>query len=91
MGNPIKIALLAAALVAGPVVVSHSAKADHVTVSLGNIAFGYSDGYWDRDHHWHKWHNRHEAETWRAANADHYYDRPHSHEQGGGWRDEHWW
>ena len=92
MRTPIKVALLAAALVAGPLAVSHSAQAaDHVTISLGNVAFGYSDGYWDRDHHWHKWHNRHEAEAWRAANADHYYAYRHNHDHGDGWREEHWW
>jgi hypothetical protein len=93
MGNPLKIALLAAALLAGPMAVSHSAKADHVAVSIGGggIAFGYTDGYWDRAHHWHRWRNRHEAAAWRAENADHYYAQRHDHDHGDGWRDENWW
>jgi hypothetical protein len=93
MSNPIKIALFAAALVAGPIAVSAPAKAAvAVTFDAGSVAFGYTDGYWDRDHHWHRWHNAHEREDWRAANADHYMAQRHTHDADKGWHDnDHWW
>lgn len=58
-----------------------------VAPSRGDVAFGYSDGYWDREHHWHAWQNRDEATRFRAANHDHYYDRPHSSDRDQGWHD----
>jgi hypothetical protein len=89
------IALLSAALLGGSVGASRPAQAAvDVAIGGGGIAFGYTDGYWDREHHWHRWHSRHEAEQWRAANADHYYavrhdrDRDREHK---GWREERWW
>jgi hypothetical protein len=92
MGSPIKIALLAAALVVGPMAVGHSAKAGvTVGVGAGGIAFGFTDGYWDRDHQWHRWRNRHEAAAWRAENRDHYYAWRHDRHHDGGWRNDRWW
>jgi len=94
MGSPIRIILLAAALVAGPMAVSDSAKADNVTVGVypGGIAFGYTDGYWDRDHRWHRWANRRAAAAWRAENREHYYAWRHNHRRhDDGWRDDRWW
>ena len=28
-----------------------------VSLSFGSVAFGYSDGYWDNGHRWHRWNN----------------------------------
>lgn len=72
----------------------HLALADNVTIGIGpgGIAFGYTDGYWDRDHHWHEWQNREEAERWRAENRDHYYEWQHDRDRDQGWREtDHWW
>jgi hypothetical protein len=92
MQSPIRIVLLAAALVAGPIAVSAPAQAGvAVSIGGGGIAFGYNDGYWDRAHQWHRWRNHRELESWRAANAEHYYAYRHTHDHGGGWREEHWW
>ncbi len=93
MKRAMTIALLSAALLGGSVGASRPAQAAvDVAIGGGGIAFGYTDGYWDREHHWHRWHSRHEAEQWRAANADHYYavrhDRDREHK---GWREERWW
>ncbi len=94
MRMPIKTALLALALAGGSFTAGHSALADNVTVAVGptgGIAFGYSDGYWDRDHHWHAWRNAQEAATWRDANRDHYYEWRHDRDASMGWHEEHWW
>ena len=52
MGNPIKIAILTAAVMGGAAAVGLPAMAADVTVAAGapGIAFGYSDGYWDQNH-----------------------------------------
>ena len=94
MQRTIKAALLTLAIAAGTVAIGTTAKADNVSVSIGGggIAFGYSDGYWDRAHHWHAWRNRHEAEEWRQANADHYYAWKHNRDHDRGWHehDRYW-
>jgi hypothetical protein len=71
--------------------VSPAAAAESVTIDTGGIAFGYSDGYWDRGHQWHQWRDQREAQAWREKNAEHYYDRRHDREKDGGWRDDSWW
>ena len=38
----------------------------------GNVAFAYTDGYWDSNHHWHKWHNSRERVEYKKRFADHY-------------------
>ncbi|HUN50199.1 MAG TPA: hypothetical protein VMU42_03755 [Candidatus Sulfotelmatobacter sp.] len=94
MKSSIKAIFLVLALAGGSLGPISPAMADNVTVAVGGggIAFGYSDGYWDRDHHWHKWHNRAEAAKWRAANRDHYYAWKHDRDKGDGWRDsDRWW
>ncbi|HKT19509.1 MAG TPA: hypothetical protein VJR47_15785 [Stellaceae bacterium] len=53
----------------------------------GEVAFGYSDGYWDRGHHWHGWASADEAARFRSSDRGHYYDRPHTSDRDQGWRD----
>lgn len=94
MHNKWKTALVAVALGGSVLTMGLSAHADNVTVGVGpgGIAFGYSDGYWDRDHHWHAWRNHEEAERWRAENSAHYYDWKHDRDRDQGWHNnDHWW
>ncbi len=84
-------ALITLALAGGSVAAIPAMAQVGISVGGVGIAFGYSDGYWDRAHHWHHWRNRREATEWRAANADHYSDMRHDRAPGGGWRDEHYW
>ena len=52
MKHIIKGALMALALAAAPVIAAVPAvAATDFSITLGNAAFGFSDGYWDRDHH----------------------------------------
>jgi hypothetical protein len=90
----IKVALVTLGLVGGAFAVGQPAMADNVTVAVGpggGIAFGYSDGYWDRAHAWHAWRNAEEAAAWRRENAEHYYEWRHDRDASMGWREEHWW
>jgi hypothetical protein len=68
MRHVIKGALVALALAGTPLVVSApAAAATDFSITLGNAAFGYSDGYWDRDHRFHAWRNRvFPKPLWRA-------------------------
>jgi hypothetical protein len=88
-------ALMALALATAPIIASAPAQAAvDFSISVGNAAFGYSDGYWDRDHHWHGWRNRAEARYFRDHFRDHYYAFRHDRnrrDRNMGWRDERWW
>jgi hypothetical protein len=87
--------ILGAALVgfsligASAVIAPPAIAADNVTVGIGGggIAFGYSDGYWDRGHQWHNWENKDAADRYRSESKDHYYDRKHDAAENQGWRD----
>jgi hypothetical protein len=82
MKKPIKIVLVTLALAGGPLITGCV-----VAPRGGEVAFGYSDGYWDRDHHWHAWRSSQDAAQFRAANRDHYYDRRHDEDRDQGWHD----
>ena len=88
-------ALLALALVATPLSVSApAAAAVNLGITLGNAAFGYSDGYWDRDHQWHKWRNKAESQYFRTHYGEHYMAVRHDRDRKDrdkGWRNERWW
>ena len=88
-------AFVAFALTAAPVIVSAPAAAGvDFSISLGNAAFGYADGYWDRDHHWHAWRNKEEAQYFQTHYGEHYYAVRHDNDRKDrdkGWRNERWW
>ena len=87
-------ALVALALAAAPFVASARQPAVDFSISLGNVAFGYSDGYWDRDHHWHAWRNRAESQYYRDHYREHYTEVRHNRDRkdkNQGWRNERWW
>jgi Spy/CpxP family protein refolding chaperone len=54
----------------------------------GAVRFGYSDGWWDNDHHFHKWRNAREAREFRARFGDRYRAIAHSRARNAGWRDD---
>ena len=86
-------ALVAALLAAGSLTpLATTARAATVHFNSGSVAFGYSDGYWDRSHHWHRWPTTTARTDWRAHNREHYYGRSHRHDHASGWReDDRWW
>ena len=95
MKHLISSALVALALAAAPIMATAPAQAAvDFSLSLGNAAFAYSDGYWDRDHRWHAYRNRAEARYFRDHFRDHYVATRHNHDRKDrnmGWREEGWW
>lgn len=94
MMSNLKIALLAFTCIASSVAATTPASADNVTVTIGpgGLAFGFSDGYWDQNRHWHRWRNDYERDRFRRAYPSYYTHRRHDHVNGWGWRDDHrWW
>lgn len=96
MKHIINGALIALALAAAPMAVApaQARAAVDFSVSLGNAAFGFSDGYWDRDHHWHAYRSRAEGRYFRDHFKDHYIASRHNRDRKDrnmGWREEHWW
>ena len=81
--------LLAGSLLAGSLLAGAPAQAADVQVgvALPGIAFGYSDGYWDRERHWHAWRNHEEMERWRAENREHFHEWHHDRDHDHGWHE----
>ncbi len=67
--------------------VSQAAARDTFAFSFntGDVAFAYSDGYWDRNHKWHGWRNAREHNEYRRYNGDAYRA---ARGRDNGWRDE---
>ena len=68
------IATLTAPLAVMPA--AHAAVGIHFDV--GNVAIGYSDGYYDRDHHWHRWAHRADMEGWRHDHESDWHNWRHN-------------
>lgn len=89
----VRVVFVAAAVaLAAPAFVPLPAQAEvSVTFDAGNIAYGYNDGYWDRNHTWHAWPNAQAQSDYRAHYASHYYDKRHDADKDAGWRGDNWW
>jgi hypothetical protein len=83
------VALVAGSLLAGSLLVGAPAQAAEVSVgvALPGVAFGYTDGYWDRDRQWHAWRNHEEMERWRAENREHFHEWHHERDHDHGWHE----
>lgn len=79
--------IVALGLAGTTLALSVPANAEGIGISfdVGNVAFGYRDGYWDQGHHWHKWRNQREASAYRHAHGDQYKDYRHDRDQDQGW------
>jgi hypothetical protein len=65
--------------IAGSVLaVSGANAAVTIGFDIGNVAIGYTDGYYDTNHHWHRWRHRADLEHFRAAHADMYHEWRHN-------------
>jgi hypothetical protein len=60
----------------------------NVTFNPGDVAYGYTDGYWSRDHVWHKWDKPDYVEVYRKHPGAHYYEYRHDRDANMGWRGE---
>jgi len=50
---------------------------------IGDVTVAYRDGYWDRDHHWHKWRNDSDWRSFRENHPAHYHDYQHDRDEHG--------
>jgi hypothetical protein len=74
MKNIVKIAL-AASLLIGTAGAANAAVG--IGFNLGNVSVGFSDGYWDNSHHWHRWAHHGDAERFRHDHAAMYHEWRH--------------
>jgi hypothetical protein len=49
-----------------------TAQPTHFSFRVGDVAIGFNDGYYDRDHRWHGWRNAREHQWYRANYARNY-------------------
>ena len=91
MSNLRKV-LLASVLGASCAVIAAPAVAADFGFSFntGDVAFAYRDGYWDRYHRWHYWHDRDQWRWYRAHYGNSYYDWDHDRYGDNGWHDRGW-
>ena len=47
------------------------------SINLGNAVFGYSDGYYDQNRRWHRWHNAQERRWYQSNHSDSFYNLRH--------------
>lgn len=57
-----------------------------LSLDLGNVRFGYADGYYDHYGYWHPW-NARDARAFRMAYRDRYWERRRDYYPNRGWRD----
>ena len=51
--------------------------------NFGDVAIGYTDGYYDRGHRWHNWNRRDDMLRWQREHRRDYHDWRHD--------DRRWW
>ena len=75
----ITIAAAVIAIAGATLAMSGTANAaSHVTFDFGNVALGYSDGYYDNDHRWHRWRHHADMERWHHDHGDMYHGWRHN-------------
>jgi hypothetical protein len=58
-----------------------------IDLNLGNVRFGYRDGYYDHYGRWHRWESPRHVRYYREYYGDRYWDRPARYYPNRGWRD----
>jgi hypothetical protein len=85
MSRTLKVTALAFALAASTTL---SAQAVDVTFNPGDVAYGYSDGYWTTKHEWRTWEKPEYVEVYRKHPGARYYEYRHDRDADMGWRGE---
>jgi hypothetical protein len=79
MKTLLKSALVASLLI-GTVSIGNAAG---IGFNIGNVSLGFSDGYYDNGHHFHRWARHDDMVAWQHAHGDHYngwrHDDKHHH------------
>ncbi len=63
---------------------NHGRSGTALSFDIGSVAFGYSDGYWDNSHRWHKWRNHSEYQNYRS-HGQNYHSGRHDRAANNGW------
>ena len=85
----LKVAALSSSVLAAFAIGASAFAADvSVTFDPGVVAYGYSDGYWTRDHVWSKWERPEHVEVYRKHPGARYYEYRHDRDADMGWRGE---
>jgi hypothetical protein len=71
--------------VAAASAIAFGAQAQTIVFDPGTVAYGYSDGYWSRDHVWHKWEKPEYIQTYRAYPHAQYHEWVHTRDANQGW------
>ncbi len=89
MINTLKNIAIALALTGAALTGANTARADNVAVSLnlGDVAIGFSDGYWDHEHHWHHWRSSRYRHAYEHAEGAEYHATRHTRLADNGWHD----
>ena len=66
------------AVLGSALAVSSAHAAVTVRFDMGNVKMGYTDGYYDNDHRWHRWRRHADLDAWRQAHADAYHEWRHN-------------
>ena len=85
MKTSLKI-LLAAGVLCGVsmgATISASAQPTGFSFRVGEVGFGYDDGYYDRSRRWHAWRNPRERDWYRANYRNGYRDYRHDRDHDG--------
>jgi len=87
MSSILKSGVLAIALIGSAAGI---ACADSITFSAGNVAIGYNDGYWDRNHAWHAWARDADRDAYRREKNAEYHEWRHDRDKDMGWHERHY-
>ena len=80
-----KVAALATAIGVAGIAGAYAADVS-VTFDPGNVAYGYSDGYWTTKHEWRTWEKPEYVEVYRKHPGARYYEYRHDRDADMGWR-----
>jgi hypothetical protein len=83
-------AITAASLATSIVGTANAQSQAVVTFDTGNVAIGYSDGYWDRTHNWHAWQAEKDRQAYQAAKNAEYHEWKHDRDKDMGWHERHY-
>src|SRR3982751_6507579 len=85
----VALALTAAAFTGVLTAGAGAAHADNVRVAfnIGDVAIGFSDGYWDHHRHWHRWPSNRHRYRYQHTSGVEYHAARHTRWANNGWHD----
>jgi hypothetical protein len=86
--NTLKATAITLAFAAATAIGAATASAADVSVTFnpGDVAYGYSDGYWTTKREWRTWEKPEYVEVYRKHPGARYYEWRHDRDPDMGWR-----